>query len=262
MVANKSFKPTPHRGVNSVLCATLHAVATPLWGGLTPALGVSGRNMGTSGYSLYADDLACDVRDSFRELLADLNPPEAKERIVAEFSADVDDIDSGPVFWLSLAETMHRYGCLDSETRETALKMISSDADRHRWSDSQWPRRKRFLDTLEQRLQSTQSHFRRPRKQKVSEFPSFSVSSPDGTARATAFQLQSGCTQVSVEMVSNGSVGGGGVAYGECALESITLAWLEPDHLSIVSLESSISGQDSLFYYGRTVRISYVTGDA
>ena len=38
---NKSFKPTPHRGVSSVLCATLHAVATPPWGGLTPALGPS-----------------------------------------------------------------------------------------------------------------------------------------------------------------------------------------------------------------------------
>jgi hypothetical protein len=36
---NKSFKPTPHRGGNSVLYATLHAVATPPWGGLTPALG-------------------------------------------------------------------------------------------------------------------------------------------------------------------------------------------------------------------------------
>ena len=36
---NNSFKPTPHRGVNSVLYATLHAVATPLWGGLTQALG-------------------------------------------------------------------------------------------------------------------------------------------------------------------------------------------------------------------------------
>ena len=35
---NKSFKPTPHRGVNNVLCATLHAVAAPLWVGLTPAL--------------------------------------------------------------------------------------------------------------------------------------------------------------------------------------------------------------------------------
>jgi hypothetical protein len=38
---NNSFKPTPHRGVNSVLCATLHAVATPLRGGLTQALGVA-----------------------------------------------------------------------------------------------------------------------------------------------------------------------------------------------------------------------------
>jgi hypothetical protein len=36
---NNSFKPTPHRGVNSVLYATLHAVATPPRGGLTQALG-------------------------------------------------------------------------------------------------------------------------------------------------------------------------------------------------------------------------------
>ncbi len=39
MVPNNSFKPTPHRGVNSVLYATLHAVAPPLRGGLTQALG-------------------------------------------------------------------------------------------------------------------------------------------------------------------------------------------------------------------------------
>ena len=39
---NNSFKPTPHRGVNSVLCATLHAVATPLRGGLTQALAAQG----------------------------------------------------------------------------------------------------------------------------------------------------------------------------------------------------------------------------
>jgi hypothetical protein len=37
--SNNSFKPTPHRGVNSVLYATLHAVATPPRGGLTQALG-------------------------------------------------------------------------------------------------------------------------------------------------------------------------------------------------------------------------------
>ena len=38
---NNSFKPTPHRGVNSALYATLHAVATPLRGGLTQALGIT-----------------------------------------------------------------------------------------------------------------------------------------------------------------------------------------------------------------------------
>ena len=39
---NSSFKPTPHRGVNSVLYATLHAVAAPLRVGLTQALGGNG----------------------------------------------------------------------------------------------------------------------------------------------------------------------------------------------------------------------------
>ena len=38
MGPNNSFKPTPHRGVNSVPYATLHAVATPPRGGLTQAL--------------------------------------------------------------------------------------------------------------------------------------------------------------------------------------------------------------------------------
>jgi hypothetical protein len=39
LLPNNSFKPTPHRGVNSALCATLRAVATPPRGGLTQALG-------------------------------------------------------------------------------------------------------------------------------------------------------------------------------------------------------------------------------
>ena len=49
---NKSFKPTPHRGGNSVLCATLHAVATPPWGGLTPALGPYESSVASSLYYL------------------------------------------------------------------------------------------------------------------------------------------------------------------------------------------------------------------
>jgi hypothetical protein len=45
MLPNSSFKPTPHRGVNSVLYATLHAAATPLRGGLTQALGGEKRSL-------------------------------------------------------------------------------------------------------------------------------------------------------------------------------------------------------------------------
>ena len=44
LAPNNSFKPTPHRGVNSALYATLHAVAAPLRGGLTQALGRMSHN--------------------------------------------------------------------------------------------------------------------------------------------------------------------------------------------------------------------------
>ena len=50
-MSNNSFKPTPHRGVNSVLCATLHAVATPLRGGLTQALAPTQPSVYTSAMS-------------------------------------------------------------------------------------------------------------------------------------------------------------------------------------------------------------------
>jgi hypothetical protein len=53
--SNNSFKPTPHRGVNSVLCATLHAVATPPRGGLTQALGL-GESMSWTEKEIFSGD--------------------------------------------------------------------------------------------------------------------------------------------------------------------------------------------------------------
>ena len=55
---NNSFKPTPHRGVNSVLCATLHAVATPMRGGLTQALGLRTDIRHTCGIYKEGSDMA------------------------------------------------------------------------------------------------------------------------------------------------------------------------------------------------------------
>jgi hypothetical protein len=60
MTPNNSFKPTPHRGVNSVLYATLHAVATPLRGGLTQALAGNGQNLALHDFH---------HRSSYRKLL-------------------------------------------------------------------------------------------------------------------------------------------------------------------------------------------------
>jgi hypothetical protein len=62
--------------------------------------------MGTSSTSLFADDVASDVRDEFTELLARrISAVDATQSLVQSWSTAIDDIDDGPTFWLALAAT-------------------------------------------------------------------------------------------------------------------------------------------------------------
>ncbi|MEZ7126150.1 hypothetical protein ACBR40_12510 [Nonomuraea sp. AD125B] len=81
--------------------------------------------MGAWGPGLFSDDLACDVRDEYRELIEDgATDEEARRRVVESYAEALDDPGEAPVFWLALAVTESKLGRLDPVVRDRALGII------------------------------------------------------------------------------------------------------------------------------------------
>ena len=120
--------------------------------------------MGAWGVALFSDDSACDVRDSYRELVGDgLTGPEATQALLREWSGSFNDADEASVFWLALAATQWRCGRLESHVLQQALTVIDSGSNLARWeSDSkQLEKRKAVLNALRTQLTSPQPPERR-----------------------------------------------------------------------------------------------------
>ncbi len=108
--------------------------------------------MGAWGVGVFSDDLACEVRDAYRNLVADgCSARRAKEAILGYWGPFLDDFDSGPVIWLSLAVTQWKLGRLDEGTRDQALAMIESGKAARLWADE-----KRWLKKRESVLRQVQ----------------------------------------------------------------------------------------------------------
>lgn len=224
--------------------------------------------MGTSSTSLFADDVASDVRDAFTELLArGVSANDATQSLVQSWSTAIDDIDDGPTFWLALAATQWKFGCLGQEVQTRAVEVIDSGRDLNKWSGASAIRRGAVLAALKDKLLSPLPPLRRPRRRKIVLVPSIKVPSPDGRGLATAFEItpSSALTtpqmQVMVELIVGHSRGGGGVFVADCEFDKVTLDWLDAETLQIsypCSVATS-SKNASYFYYGRIVEIKYIS---
>lgn len=214
--------------------------------------------MGTSSPALFADDTACDVREEFVQLLASgATPAAATQQMVTDWAPSIDDVDDGPVFWLSLAHTQWKYGCLTDSVRQRALDVIDSGADLRRWVGPYKSMRRALLNALKATLLSPQPKLRRPRKRKAVDVPTIRVEAPDGRAEATAFSSEPLHTQVLITMVADESVGGGGVFCAECGHNDVHLTWLDSDTLQISypAAVRVITQHESNYYRGRTISI-------
>jgi len=227
--------------------------------------------MGTSGTALYSDDTASDVRDEFVELLSRLrDPAQTTSRLLRSWKERIADTDDGPVFWLALAETQWKYGCLDQAVKSRAIEVIDKESDLHRWEGVDLKRRRANLIALKSKLLSEQPKARIPKVRQAVEVPSSKVLSPDQRALATAYPLGASPIpsaprmQVLVEMTSSGSRGGGGVFLATCEYTEVQLDWLGPETLRISYPSQSVvvSQSESTFYYGRTIQIVYQARDA
>jgi hypothetical protein len=120
--------------------------------------------MGAWGTALFSDDTACDVRDSYTDLVSDgLTGPEATKTLLREWSASLNDPDESPVFWLALAATQWKCGRLESYVLQQALNVIDSGSDLAKWESSpkDLKKRKVVLEKLRLHLSSPQPHEKR-----------------------------------------------------------------------------------------------------
>ncbi len=125
--------------------------------------------MGAWGPAIFSDDLACDLRDDFKNLIAEgLSSADATEKLFNSYEINKDDLEECNVFWLSLAATQWKMGRLDEEVKSKAIKIIDSGSDVLRWreeGESGWAKqREKHLLKLKEQLLSPQSEPKKIRK--------------------------------------------------------------------------------------------------
>jgi len=90
--------------------------------------------MGVSGVALFSNDLACDIRDHYRELIEDgVDDTEATRQTIANRES-LDDEDDGISAILALAVTQSKIGRLDPAIRDRALAAIEQGGDLSIWA--------------------------------------------------------------------------------------------------------------------------------
>lgn len=93
------------------------------------------RGMGVWGTALFSNDVACDIRDHYRELIEDgVDDAEATRQIMTRYQASFDDPDDGTSAILALAITQSKIGRLDPVIRDRAVAAIDGGGDLSVWA--------------------------------------------------------------------------------------------------------------------------------
>jgi hypothetical protein len=91
--------------------------------------------MGAWGPAIFSDDVACDIRDDYRELLEDgVEDEDASARIVEKYKHL--DQDEAHVLWLALAAAQAALGRLDDSVRDRALTIIDEGTGLELWAEA------------------------------------------------------------------------------------------------------------------------------
>lgn len=110
----------------------MHTCASNAVGGAPGTI----ETMGTWGAGIFADDIAADVRDDWRDHVGEgMTGPQATDATLAEWSEALGDPASAPVVWLALAATQARTGRLEDRVRDRAVEVIDAGDDMPRWAD-------------------------------------------------------------------------------------------------------------------------------
>jgi hypothetical protein len=120
--------------------------------------------LGVWGTGIFSDDIACDVRDGYRDLVGDkYTGLQATDALVEEYREVFDDPEMASVFWLALAATQWRCGRLEPRVQAQALTVIDSGSDLVRWREDPrlFKKRQVVLSKLRETLLSPQPSAKR-----------------------------------------------------------------------------------------------------
>ncbi|MBE6573437.1 MAG: hypothetical protein E7652_03485 [Ruminococcaceae bacterium] len=110
--------------------------------------------MGTWNSTLFSNDTACDVKDTYIELLKQqLNNDEAYKKVLDEYK-ELIGTDEEAIFWYALADTQWSVGRLTETVKSHALKFISESAGSELWEDDpkSFSKYLKMLDALKEKL--------------------------------------------------------------------------------------------------------------
>jgi hypothetical protein len=111
--------------------------------------------MGVWGTGIFSDNTACDVRDSYIDLVGDgLTGPEATKALLREWSPSLNSPEEASQFWLALAATQFKCGRLEPQVLRQALNVIDGGSDEERWESGSrdFKKRKGVLAKLRAQL--------------------------------------------------------------------------------------------------------------
>lgn len=144
--------------------------------------------MGAWGTAIFSDDFAADIRSEFRELIGDAHTAEEATRVLkARYAKSLTDVDDGSVFWLALAATQHRLGCLQPHVLTKALEIIDGGSDLKRWEGDTKALRKR-----ERILQETRAEITSPQPTPKKVAKTFRDANDWAVGQVAAYRLSSG----------------------------------------------------------------------
>ena len=125
--------------------------------------------MGAWGTGLYQDDVAMDVRDTYKDQLhRGKTGEEITQELMEDYEDLLDDMEDGPVFWFALADTQWALGRLEDDVKGQALFYLENGGDAWRWEmegAAKVRAREKVLQKLKEKLNTPQ-----PPKKKVSQY--------------------------------------------------------------------------------------------
>ncbi|MEJ7831658.1 MAG: hypothetical protein WKF79_01990 [Nocardioides sp.] len=144
--------------------------------------------MGAWGPAIFSDDVACDIRSDYRELLEDgADDADATIRVIADYQhLDEDQVH---VLWLALGSAQSALGRLDETVKAEALRIIDDGTGLELWAEAgtkELARRKAALAKLRDTLtgpQKTPAGVRKPWSHETDLSPGdvLAYALPDGT---------------------------------------------------------------------------------